>query len=376
MTRFLATASTKITALIIQARKTTITTAVIAQRTTLAPMRLSTTLPLLPLAAALPTAHPDANAKPLPLLIWHGLGDRYDADGIADVAALANELHPGTLVYPIRVASDGSADSRATFFGNLTSQINDVCTTLSSNTSFSANNTRIDALGFSQGGQFLRGLVERCPGIQVRSLVTFGSQHNGIAKFQNCGTWDLVCKGAMAAIKGNAFGDWVQGNIIPAQYYKEVNATTGNPTTEYLEKSNFIADINNERANKTKEYKHRLARLDNFAMYVFEDDKTVIPKESGWFSEVNTTSLEVTALRDREIYQQDWIGLKVLDQKGALVFRNASGGHMDLSEKVLTEAFLDFFGPERKSLVEEVKEEVDQVMEKVRQGAQMVFEEL
>ncbi|THY80047.1 palmitoyl-protein thioesterase 1 precursor, partial [Aureobasidium pullulans] len=305
-------------------------------------MRLSATLPLLPLAAALPTAHPDANAnaKPLPLIIWHGLGDRYDADGIADVAALANELHPGTLVYPIRVAPDGSADSRATFFGNLTTQINDVCTTLSSNTSFSANNTRIDALGFSQGGQFLRGLVERCPGIEVRSLVTFGSQHNGIAKFQNCGTWDLVCKGAMAAIKGNAFGDWVQGNIIPAQYYKEVNASTGNPTTEYLEKSNFIADINNERANKTKEYKHRLARLDNFAMYVFEDDKTVIPKESGWFSEVNTTSLEVTALRDREIYQQDWIGLKVLDQKGALVFRNASGGHMDLSEKVLTEAFV------------------------------------
>ena len=341
-------------------------------------MRLSTTLPLLPLTAALPTAHPDANAnaRPLPLIIWHGLGDRYDADGIADVAALANELHPGTLVYPIRVAPDGSADSRATFFGNLTTQINDVCTTLSSNTSFSANNTRIDALGFSQGGQFLRGLVERCPGIEVRSLVTFGSQHNGIAKFQNCGTWDLVCKGAMAAIKGNAFGDWVQGNIIPAQYYKEVNATTGNPTTEYLEKSNFIADINNERANKTKEYKHRLARLDNFAMYVFEDDKTVIPKESGWFSEVNTTSLEVTALRDREIYQQDWIGLKRLDQKGALVFRNASGGHMDLSEKVLTEAFLDFFGPERKSLVEEVKEEVDQVMEKVREGAQMVFEEL
>jgi len=331
-------------------------------------MRISTALPLLPLAAALPTTTAPT-AKPLPLIIWHGLGDRYDADGIADVAALANELHPGTLVYPIRVADDGSADSRATFFGNLTTQINDVCDTLSSNSSFSANTTRIDALGFSQGGQFLRGLIERCPGIEVRSLVTFGSQHNGISKFQNCGTWDLVCKGAMAAIKGNAFGEWVQGNIIPAQYYKETNATTGEPTKEYLNNSNFIADINNEKKNKTKEYKQRLAKLDNFAMYVFQDDKTVIPKESGWFSEVNITSLEVTGLRERDIYTEDWIGLRELDDKGALVFRNASGGHMDLTEKVLTEAFMDFFGPERngwKSVVEGIRDEVQKV----------VFEEL
>jgi palmitoyl-protein thioesterase len=114
-------------------------------------MRLTTALPLLPLAAALPSALP--SAKPLPLIIWHGLGDRYDADGIADVAALANEIHPGTVVYPIRLADDGSADSRATFFGNLTTQLSDVCDTLSSNSSFSANNTKIDALGFSQGGQ-------------------------------------------------------------------------------------------------------------------------------------------------------------------------------------------------------------------------------
>jgi len=319
-------------------------------------MRLATALPLLPLAAALPAALP--SAKPLPLIIWHGLGDKFDADGIADVAALANEIHPGTVVYPVRLADDGSADSRATFFGNLTTQLASVCDTLSSNSTFSSNNTRIDALGFSQGGQFLRGLIETCPGISVRSLVTFGSQHNGISKFQNCGTWDLVCKGAMAAIKGNAFGEWVQGNIVPAQYYKETNQTTGEPTANYLENSNFIADINNERHNKSAEYRERLSSLDKFAMYVFEEDKTVIPKESGWFAEVNMTSLEVTGLRERDIYKEDWIGLKHLDRKGALVFRNATGGHMDLNEKVLTEAFSDFYGPERKlwkltSLVEQ-----------------------
>ncbi|GAB7349075.1 hypothetical protein MBLNU459_g8034t1 [Dothideomycetes sp. NU459] len=309
-------------------------------------MRFTALLAIAPFALALPAASPPSTS-PLPLIIWHGLGDRYDADGLASVSDLAQSVHAGTHVYTIRLSDDGSADSRATFFGNLTTQLDTVCTTLSNDSALSSNRTRIDALGFSQGGQFLRGLVERCPGIRVRSLVTFGSQHNGIAKFQECGTWDLLCKGAIAAVRGNAWSDFVQGSIVPPQYYREVDDATGEASEKYLNGSNFLADVNNEREHKNHDYKARLAALDRFAMYVFEDDKTVIPKESGWFAHVNTTSGNVTYLRDREIYRQDWLGLKELDEKDALVFRTAPGEHMRLTDKVLREAFKDFFGPER-----------------------------
>lgn len=324
-------------------------------------MRLLTTLTLLPtlsLAAILPATKPSSTttttsatntASPLPLLIWHGLGDRYNADGISEVAALASQIHPNTYVYPIRVDEDGSADSRATFFGNSSTYISSVCANLSSNPVLSSNTTRIDALGFSQGGQFLRGLLERCPGIQVRSLVTFGSQHNGIAQFQTCGTWDFVCKGAIAAVKGNVWGEWVQNNIVPAQYYRETNETTGLGSEEYLVAADFLADINNERTLKNVDYKKRVAGLEKFVMYVFEDDKTVLPKESGWFAEVNTTSGEVFELRNRTMYKEDWLGLRELDEKRGLVFRSAPGEHMRLTEEILTEAFEDFFGPERTS---------------------------
>ncbi|GAB7337226.1 hypothetical protein MBLNU457_g2602t1 [Dothideomycetes sp. NU457] len=290
---------------------------------------------------------PTPASSPLPLVIWHGLGDRFDADGIAAVGKLAKKVHPGTYIYPIRVADEGGADARASFFGNLSAQIDQVCTNLTSNPHLSANNTRIDALGFSQGGQFLRGLVERCPGIEVRSLVTFGSQHNGIAKFQECGTFDLLCKGAIAAIKGNAWGEWVQSNIVPAQYYREKAEGSDEGSKDYLKHSNFLADVNNERKVKNEIYKERLGSLSHFAMYVFENDTTVLPKESGWFAEVNATSLEVTPLRERTLYKEDWLGLKKLDYKGALAFRTVDGAkHMELNKEVLTEAFTDFFGPE------------------------------
>ena len=92
--------------------------------------------------------------------------------------------------------------------------------------------------------------------------------------------------------------------------------------------------------------KKRIAALEMFAMYVFEEDLTVIPKESGWFAEVNATSGEVVPLRERTLYKEDWLGLKALDETDGLVFRNASGKHMALTDKVLREAFGEFFGPE------------------------------
>jgi palmitoyl-protein thioesterase len=309
-------------------------------------MRLLTpALAILPLAAAFPTTTPQQHhSKPLPLLIWHGLGDRHDAEGLHEVGALAQKIHPGTHVEYIRAADSGPDDQRATFFGNITAQSE----LTNPNLTNSDGVVRIDALGFSQGGQFLRGLVERCEGLSVRSLVTYGSQHNGIAQFQRCGTWDLVCKGAVALVGGNAWTDYVQNTVVPAQYYRELNKTTGLPVEGYLEHSHFLADVNNENELKKEAYKERLGALERFVMVVFEGDETVVPKESGWFAEVNETSGVVTPLREREIYRGDWIGLRALDEKGGLVFEGVPGKHMELEREDLERSFGEYFGPERR----------------------------
>jgi palmitoyl-protein thioesterase len=279
----------------------------------------------------------DDNDTPLPLIIWHGLGDNYAADGLASVAELAEETNPGTLTYMIRLDSDASADRTATFFGNLTLQIDSVCADIAAHPILSTAPS-IDALGFSQGGQFLRGYIERCNKPPVRSLVTFGSQHNGISEFQTCGTTDWLCKGAQGLLRSNTWSNFVQSRLVPAQYFRDPMQFD-----DYLLYSNFLADINNERVLKNKTYKENMEKLERFVMYIFEDDKTVVPKESGWFSEVNGT--DITLLKDRDLYKEDWIGLKTLDKKGALKFETTEGGHMQLTDKVLKTAFKQNYGP-------------------------------
>lgn len=246
-------------------------------------------------------------------------------------------------MYTIALAPDANGDRSATFLGNVTEQIAKVCADLAAHPILSTA-PAIDALGFSQGGQFLRGYVQRCNKPPVRSLVTFGSQHNGIVEFKGCGATDWLCKGAMALLRGNTWSGFVQGRLVPAQYYRNPNPEE---YEKYLEHSNFLADINNERVLKNQTYVENLAKLENFVMYMFEDDTTVIPKESAWFEEVNGT--EITPLRARKMYREDWIGLRELDRKGGLRFRTTPGEHMDISEKVLNETFREYYGPLKKS---------------------------
>ena len=80
-------------------------------------------------------------------------------------------------------------------------------------------------------------------------------------------------------------------------------------------------------------------------MFVFEDDTKVFPKESGWFDDVYEETGEVVKLRDRDLYKEDWLGLKKLDKKGGLVFETLPGDHMRLEEEVVFGAFVTYFSP-------------------------------
>jgi palmitoyl-protein thioesterase len=288
----------------------------------------------------IPNALTAPTLPPLPLIIWHGLGDNYEADGLVSVGKLAQEINPGTYIYNIRLGEDASADRTATFFGNLTEQLSIVCDDLATHPVLSKA-PAVNALGFSQGGQFLRAYVERCNDPPVRSLVTFGSQHNGISAFQTCGANDWVCKGATGLLKGNTWSSFAQSRVVPAQYFRDPEQME-----EYLESSNFLADINNERRMKTSLYRKNLRSLKKFAMYMFREDQTVVPKESSWFAQVNTTTSNVTWLRERTIYKDDWLGLKKLDERGALDFELAPGKHMQLDDQILGQAFVKYFAPE------------------------------
>lgn len=81
---------------------------------------------------------------------------------------------------------------------------------------------------------------------------------------------------------------------------------------------------------------------------MFTKDKTVIPKESSWFGaevvgdERKDDALQIpfsvpsqrgmVPMRSQPIYLEDWIGLRELDERGAITLEECEGEHMHLGK--------------------------------------------
>eukprot|EP01119_Soliformovum_irregulare_P016940 TRINITY_DN4980_c0_g1_i1.p1 TRINITY_DN4980_c0_g1~~TRINITY_DN4980_c0_g1_i1.p1 ORF type:complete len:319 (+),score=42.96 TRINITY_DN4980_c0_g1_i1:122-958(+) len=245
------------------------------------------------------------------------------------MGAVKNEIEskiPNIYVKSIMIGYDMAEDEIRGFIGNANDEVDQVCQMLKSDPKLQHG---FNAVGFSQGGQFLRGYVERCNDPPVHNLITMGGQHQGVADIPNCVTVnETICTYVEDLLAFGAYEYYVQESIIQAQYFKDPMEIPN-----YLASSIYIADINNEKQVKNETYKQNLITLNQFVMFKFEDDTVVVPKESEWFEffEEGSTSI-IVPLEKSVLYQEDWIGLRTLNEAGKLKFLTVPNAeHMQFS---------------------------------------------
>lgn len=270
-----------------------------------------------------------------PLVLWHGLGDSHSSPGMLEFMKLIGEVHPGIFIHSIYIYEDQGEDRKAGFYGNINEQLEIVTQQL---VSIPELQRGFDAVGFSQGGQFLRAYVERYNNPAVHNLITFGSQHMGISDLPLCGPYDLLCQMARVAVRKGVYTAWVQNNLIQAQYYRDPHNYES-----YLRANHFLPWINNEvEDGRNKTYARNLASLDNLVLVMFTEDKMVVPKESAWFgSEAiedesrlypwqHRFAKTIVPMWEQRLYIEDWIGLRELDEQGKIVLTLCNGEHMQI----------------------------------------------
>lgn len=276
-----------------------------------------------------------------PLVVWHGLGDSHSSPGMLDFSSMIRDIYPGIFIHSIFIEQDQDKDRRAGFFGNVDHQVGLVAEQLAAIPELEGG---FDAIGFSQGGQFLRGFAERYNHPPIRNLITFGSQHMGISDIPLCHPRDLVCQAARRITKSAVYGHWAQSNLVQAQYFRD-------PTKyeAYLATNNYLVSINNEVAfSRNHTYAQNLASLNKLVLVLFSQDTTVVPKESAWFGSERPGQGDVLGLdanpqgvlveekskiipmRLQHLYLEDWIGLRELDERNGVVFEVCEGKHMQL----------------------------------------------
>merc|ERR1711963_841393 len=262
-------------------------------------MYLPILLQLLALATSTPVSDRD-DAGPVPVVLWHGMGD--SAAGMVGIANILEDNIPGVYVHRIMIGGNLLTDTESGFFRDTNRQIREVCQMIAEDPELAGG---YNAIGFPQ-----------CPGEMnffcdiVRDLLNYG-----------------------------AYVDFVQEILVQAQYWHDpLHFDT------YVEKSKFIAEINNEKAEKNETYAVNLASLENFVMVKHNQDGMVEPRESEHFEFYTPGQSDVILpLRESPIYVEDRIGLKALDESGRLHFLDVEGDHLQFTRQWFIDNIINVF---------------------------------
>lgn len=259
--------------------------------------------------------------KPLPFIVLHGIGDECKNHGLYEFTKTLMNMS-GADGFCIEIGN-GASDS---FFMRLDHQADLVCEQVKS---ISALKDGYNMVGLSQGNVVARAVIEFCDGgPPVHNFVSLGGPHAGTASIPGC-TLMSLCKLANALIRLGVYSPFVQNHLAPSGYVKI-------PTDmdAYLKGSLFLPKLNNEIAsNRNETYKKRLESLNHLVLIMFQQDTIIIPPQTAWFGYYAVNDFTtVQATEETDLYKEDWIGLRALDESGRVTYIAFPGDHLSIND--------------------------------------------
>ena len=240
------------------------------------------------------------NKSSLPVVVLHGIASSSEnMNEFSDWIKSSFNLD----VYNIEIGN-GVGTS---LFTPMNDQLLMLCDTIYNN-----NNLKngFNFIGMSQGGLLARGYVERCNNYPVNNLITLVSPHGGVYDPDK----------ALKLL--NVYSQTTQDQLSFSNYWRD-------PTklNEYINECSYLPYINNEK-EYNDQYKENIKKLNNFVMVWTPNDEVLGPPESGKFS-IYDDNFNVVSLFDTQLYQNDYIGLKILNENNKLFMFETNCSHVE-----------------------------------------------
>ncbi|KAI9076591.1 hypothetical protein K1719_041577 [Acacia pycnantha] len=260
-------------------------------------------------------------SHPIPFIVLHGINNNCSGHGVPKLVEKLTNFS-GVEGQCIEVGN-GVSDS---WLMPIHKQVELVCQKVKEMNTLREG---YNIVGLSQGNIIARGVIEVCDGgPPVKNYVSLAGPHAGVASVPKCGSGPL-CFIVDKLIKSAVYSDFVQENLAPSNYIKIPYAIR-----DYLKKCSFLPLLNNELPDrKNSTLKERLSSLENLVLIMFENDTILIPKETSWFGYYADDSFKtVLSPKQTQLYSEDWIGLRSMDEGGKVKFASVGGDHLKISD--------------------------------------------
>lgn len=267
------------------------------------------------LAIAALSLSSEAASNYRPVVMMHGLNAK-----AADLDTRVQEVkaqYPGIYVV-----------SLATYEGS-SSMLTDIRTQLTAMTKAIQNDSNLangfNFYGESQGALLARAYVTMFNDPPVHNLVAQNGPQNGVGE---CPTIEVPVIKQLCGDLGTDLQIYHWPFCSFCGYWRGKNKDT------YLHNSQFIADVNNDRAvNETR--RQNMISLNKYMATVALRDEIVQPKESAWHTYWrwgDESRSSVMRLNETDGYKNDVLGLQTLDRRGDLILNSFDGTHNSPSD--------------------------------------------
>ena len=317
------------------------------------------------------------------VVLIHGMGDTCcNPSSLGAIEEAVKKATTTTKVMSIRFGTSEASDFISGFLGNAFRLVHDYGCEQIVREARKEEGSETILLGFSQGGVFARAMVELCGDeANVKKLITFGAPHAGVWKFPGCDRMASTasrkwCEYSRKIASKAAYSKMWKSKSVQASYFRDVSDKERFETyersgsllsvingEEFFDDANTttksVARQNDEQTRRRRRRRERMCNLDLFAMFSFEKDKVVVPKDSAVFSDAPSIPFEYTEekasellnVRETKFYlnEEDGLCLRELDGKDRMkidVVPNAN--HMQFSLDWFTENIVEKYLVEKK----------------------------